>query len=94
MYEPWLDQGSAAPGARRTRADLEIVATCHLEITASDPSGAASSTRSSRRSRPTWRDGGQGAELPHEVFDRMGDEEMAEEVQELYLEGKRDQRSH
>ena len=33
MYQPWLDEGFAREGARRTRADFEIAATCHLEIT-------------------------------------------------------------
>ncbi|MCP6396136.1 LLM class flavin-dependent oxidoreductase, partial [Klebsiella pneumoniae] len=32
MYQPWLDEGFARPGARRTRDDFEIAATCHLEI--------------------------------------------------------------
>src|SRR6188768_689388 len=32
MYQPWLDEGFARPGARRTRDDFEIAATCHLQI--------------------------------------------------------------
>ena len=32
MYRPWLDEGFARPGARRTRDDFEIAATCHLQI--------------------------------------------------------------
>ena len=32
MYQPWLDEGFARPGARRTRADFEIAATCHLQV--------------------------------------------------------------
>ena len=34
MYQPWLDEGFARPGARRTREDFEIAATCHLQIVA------------------------------------------------------------
>ena len=33
MYGPWLDEGFARPGARRTRDDFEIAATCHVQIT-------------------------------------------------------------
>ena len=36
MYQPWLDEGFARPGARRTRADFEIAATCHLQVVADD----------------------------------------------------------
>ena len=36
MYQPWLDEGFARPGARRTRDDFEIAATCHLQITTSE----------------------------------------------------------
>ena len=41
----WLDEGFARPGARRTREDFEIAATCHLQITTSDEERRASSTR-------------------------------------------------
>src|SRR3954451_14815771 len=34
MYQPWLDEGFSRVGARRTREDFEIAATCHLQITA------------------------------------------------------------
>ena len=34
MYGPWLDEGFARPGARRTRDDFEIAATCHVQIVA------------------------------------------------------------
>ena len=30
MYHPWLDEGFARPGARRTREDFEIGATCQV----------------------------------------------------------------
>src|SRR5690606_264593 len=33
MYQPWLDEGFARPGARHTRATFEIAATCNLTIT-------------------------------------------------------------
>ena len=40
MYRPWLDEGFARPGARRTRADFEIAAT---------PARSASGSPSGRR---------------------------------------------
>ena len=33
MYNAWLDEGFARPGARRTREDFEICATCQVVIT-------------------------------------------------------------
>ena len=44
MYNEWLDEGFARPGARRTREDFEICATCHTVVITDDRS-AASSTR-------------------------------------------------
>ena len=32
MYQDWLDEGFARPGARRTRETFEIAATCHLQV--------------------------------------------------------------
>src|SRR4051795_637764 len=32
MYQPWLDEGFARPGARRTREEFEIASTCHLQV--------------------------------------------------------------
>ena len=67
MYQPWLDEGFARPGARRTREDFEIAATCHLQIT--DQRGGAA--RRHRRAQALdralhGRHGRQGAELPQE----------------------------
>ena len=48
-------RGSPAPGARRTRADFEIAATCHLQITSSAEERQARHRRAqARRSRSTW----------------------------------------
>ena len=46
MYAPWLDEGFARPGARRTRADFEIAASCHLEVT-DDKAGALAALKPS-----------------------------------------------
>ncbi|MFI7589786.1 LLM class F420-dependent oxidoreductase [Spongisporangium articulatum] len=36
LYEEWLGEGLARPGARRTRADFEVVANCQVTVTESD----------------------------------------------------------
>ena len=93
MYQPWLDEGFARPGARRTRADFEIAATCHLQVVA----GRRGEGRRDRRDAPfvSLYMGGMGAKEQNfhkQVFDRMGYEDLAAEVQKLYLNGEKDAR--
>jgi F420-dependent oxidoreductase-like protein len=88
MYQPWLDEGFARPGARRTRADFEIAATCHLEIT-------DDKQRVIEAMKPyvSLYMGGMGAKEQNfhkQVFERMGHAELADEVQKLYLSGDKD----
>ena len=92
MYQPWLDEGFARPGARRTREDFEIAATCHLQITTSEEErrGVIDALK------PTIAlyMGGMGAKEQNfhkNVFDRMGYEAITDEVQELFLAGKREE---
>ena len=67
MYQPWLDEGFARPGARRTREDFEIAATCHLQITTERGRAAGRDRRAEAVRRALHgRDGRQGAELPQE----------------------------
>ncbi len=88
MYQPWLDEGFAREGARRTRADFEIAATCHLEITDDKP-------RVIEAMKPyvSLYMGGMGAKEQNfhkQVFERMGYADLADEVQKLYLSGEKD----
>ena len=92
MYQPWLDEGFAREGARRTRADFEIAATCHLQITSSEEErqGVIDALKPSIALYM----GGMGAKEQNfhkNVFDRMGYAAITEEVQELFLAGKREQ---
>jgi F420-dependent oxidoreductase-like protein len=92
MYQPWLDEGFAREGARRTRADFEIAATCHLQITTSEEErrGVIDALKPSIALYM----GGMGAKEQNfhkNVFDRMGYAAITEEVQELFLAGKREQ---
>ena len=91
MYQPWLDEGFARPGARRTRADFEIAATCHVQIV----SGAEEKTAVINAMKPVVAlyMGGMGAKdqnFHKQVFERMGHEALADEVQKLYLEGEKE----
>jgi alkanesulfonate monooxygenase SsuD/methylene tetrahydromethanopterin reductase-like flavin-dependent oxidoreductase (luciferase family) len=92
MYQPWLEEGFAREGARRTREEFEIAATCHLQITSSEEErrGVIDALK------PTIAlyMGGMGAKEQNfhkNVFDRMGYADITEQVQELFLDGKREQ---
>ncbi|QIK76663.1 LLM class F420-dependent oxidoreductase [Nocardioides piscis] len=91
MYQPWLDEGFARPGARRTRADFEIAATCHLQVTASETERQAVTQQ--LKSTIALYMGGMGAKdanFHKQVFERMGHRELSDEVQRLYLAGEKD----
>lgn len=91
MYRPWLEEGFARPGARRTRETFEIAATCHLQITE-----GTDETRAALEGMKPFAAlymGGMGAKdqnFHKDVFDRMGYAEVADRVQELYLGGEKD----
>ena len=91
MYQPWLDEGFARPGARRTRETFEIAATCHLQIV----KDAAEKQAVIDGIKPvvSLYMGGMGAQEQnfHKfVFERMGYGDLADEVQRLYLSGERE----
>jgi F420-dependent oxidoreductase-like protein len=92
MYQPWLDEGFARPGARRTRADFEIAATCHLQVTSSAEERQA--VIDGLKPVIALYMGGMGAKEQNfhkNVFERMGYASITDEVQELFLAGKREQ---
>jgi F420-dependent oxidoreductase-like protein len=89
MYRPWLDEGFARPGARRARDDFEIAATCHLQIT-DDPQGVIDFMKPV----VALYMGGMGAKdqnFHKNVFERMGYADVADKVQQAYLEGRKDE---
>jgi F420-dependent oxidoreductase-like protein len=91
MYQPWLDEGFARPGARRTRADFEIAATCHLQVVGN--AGEKAAVVDAMRPFVSLYMGGMGAKeanFHNQVFVRMGYEDLAAEVQKLYLAGEKD----
>jgi len=92
MYRPWLDDGFARPGARRSPADFEIAATCHLQVTG----GAEETAAVIEGLKPfvALYMGGMGAKdmnFHKQVFERMGYADVAANVQELYLAGRKDE---
>jgi len=92
MYAEWLDEGFARPGARRSRDDFEIAATCHLQITRSAEEKSA--VMDFLRPVIALYMGGMGAEKANShnrVFGRVGYEDLAAEVQRLYLDGRKDE---
>lgn len=91
MYQPWLDEGFARPGARRSRADFEIAATCHLQVV--DNAQEKQEVIDFMKPFVALYMGGMGAKdqnFHKNVFERMGYAEITDEVQELYLQGERD----
>lgn len=96
MYRPWLDEGFARPGARHSApwkagSGFEIAATCHLQVV----SGAAEKQAVLDALRPfvSLYMGGMGAKeanFHNQVFVRMGYEDLAAEVQKLYLSGEKE----
>jgi F420-dependent oxidoreductase-like protein len=91
MYQPWLDEGFARPGARRSRADFEIAATCHLQVV--EDADQKQAVIDGMKPYVALYMGGMGAKEQNfhkQVFERMGYGELADEVQGLYLSGEKE----
>jgi F420-dependent oxidoreductase-like protein len=91
MYGPWLDEGFARQSARRSRGDFEIAATCHVQIVRDAEEKQA--VIDGMKPVVALYMGGMGAKEQNfhkQVFDRMGYEAISNQVQELYLSGKKE----
>jgi len=89
MYRSWLDEGFARPGARRTAADFEIASNCTVVVT-----DDRDSVLESMKPMLGFYIGGMGAKemnFHKNVFARMGYEKEADEIQQLFFEGRRDE---
>lgn len=87
VYNEWLDEGFARPGARRSRDDFEIAATAQVIIT-DDPAAEIERMR--------WITslyiGGMGApelNFHAQVYRRMGYEKEVDEIGRLFQAGKK-----
>jgi F420-dependent oxidoreductase-like protein len=88
MYNEWLDEGFARPGARRSREDFEICATAQVVITDDRPATFA-------MIKPVLAlyMGGMGSQDTNfhaEVYRRMGYTEVVEDVTKLFRSGRKD----
>jgi F420-dependent oxidoreductase-like protein len=89
LYRPSLEEGWSRPGARRSAEDFEVCATVPLIVT-DDLDAAADSLR------PFYAlyfggMGAKGANFHANVPIRMGYEKEVDEIQELYLGGKKEE---
>jgi F420-dependent oxidoreductase-like protein len=89
FYRDALSEGFARPGARRSADDFEVAATVPL-IVSDDLEAAADALR------PFYAlyfggMGAKGANFHANVPARMGYEDVVEKVQDLYLQGKKDE---
>jgi F420-dependent oxidoreductase-like protein len=88
MYNEWLDEGFARPGARRSRADFEVCATAQVVIT--DDRAAAFA---GIKPYLALYMGGMGAEDTNfhaDVYRRMGYSEVVDEVTALFRSNRKD----
>ncbi|MDD7812776.1 LLM class F420-dependent oxidoreductase [Mycobacterium sp. CSUR Q5927] len=89
MYNEWLDEGFARPGARRTREDFEICATAQVVIT-EDRAAAFAGIKPYLALYM----GGMGSEDTNfhaEVYRRMGYSEVVDDVTKLFRSDRKDE---
>lgn len=88
MYNEWLDEGFARPGARRSREDFEICATAQVVVT-DDRAGVMELIKP----HLALYMGGMGAEDTNfhaDVYRRMGYAEVVDDVTKLFRSGTED----
>jgi F420-dependent oxidoreductase-like protein len=89
MYNEWLDEGFARPGARRTRETFEICATAQVVIT-DDRAGVMELMKP----HLALYMGGMGAEDTNfhaDVYRRMGYSEVVDDVTALFRSNRKDE---
>ncbi|HVA43864.1 MAG TPA: LLM class F420-dependent oxidoreductase [Acidimicrobiales bacterium] len=89
MYQSWLNEGFARPSARSTPERFEIASNCSVVIT-----DERDKALESMRPGLGFYIGGMGAKdmnFHKNVFSRMGYEKEADQIQDLFFEGKRDE---
>jgi F420-dependent oxidoreductase-like protein len=88
MYNEWLDEGFARPGARRSREDFEICATANIVITEDRAAALAA-----MKPYLALYMGGMGSEDTNfhaDVYRRMGYAEVVDEVTALFRSGHKE----
>jgi F420-dependent oxidoreductase-like protein len=87
FYRQCLNDGFSRPGARRTKDDFEVAASMSIVINP-DVEAAADTVRPMLALYMGGM-GAKGQNFHFDVFARMGYEDVAVKVQELYLQGKK-----
>jgi F420-dependent oxidoreductase-like protein len=89
MYNEWLDEGFARPGARRTRETFEICATAQVVVTDDRPA-----IMELMKPHLALYMGGMGSEDTNfhaEVYRRMGYAEVVDDVTKLFRTDRKDE---
>jgi F420-dependent oxidoreductase-like protein len=89
MYNEWLDEGFARPGARRTRETFEICATAQVVVTDDRPA-----VMELMKPHLALYMGGMGAEDTNfhaDVYRRMGYAEVVDDVTKLFRNDRKDE---
>lgn len=89
MYNEWLDEGFARPGARRTRETFEICATAQVVVTDDRPA-----IMELMKPHLALYMGGMGSEDTNfhaEVYRRMGYSEVVDDVTKLFRSDRKDE---
>lgn len=89
MYNEWLDEGFAKPGARRTRETFEICATAQVVVTDDRPA-----IMELMKPHLALYMGGMGAEDTNfhaDVYRRMGYSEVVDDVTKLFRTDRKDE---
>ena len=89
LYNEWLDEGFARPGARRSREDFEICATANIVITEDRTAALAA-----MKPYLALYMGGMGAEDTNfhaDVYRRMGYAEVVDDVTKLFRSDRKDE---
>jgi alkanesulfonate monooxygenase SsuD/methylene tetrahydromethanopterin reductase-like flavin-dependent oxidoreductase (luciferase family) len=89
MYNGWLAEGFARPGARHTPSTFQIASNCQVVVT-----DEVERTLAGMKPMLGFYVGGMGAKdmnFHKDVFVRMGYEKEADQIQDLFLEGRRDE---
>ncbi|AMO59427.1 putative F420-dependent oxidoreductase, Rv3520c family [Mycolicibacterium phlei] len=89
MYNEWLDEGFARPGARHTRETFEICATAQVVVTDDRPA-----MLELMKPHLALYIGGMGAEDTNfhaDVYRRMGYSEVVDDITKLFRSGRKDE---
>jgi len=89
FYDAALAEGFARPGARRTADDFEIV--CPVTVVIDDDVERAADRVRPHLALYVGGMGARGANFHHEAVARLGYEEVCRTIQDLYLDGRKDE---